>query len=298
MSQNIFMSILRNFLRKPAQLEQLVILNIVVFILLKLFYTGLFLFRMDTVSYENVIRNLAVPAQAAKLLHTPWTLITYMFIHESFMHILFNMLWLYWMGKIFSEHLGSGRVLGVYLFGGISGAVLYITAYNIFPAFRDVIPYSYTIGASAGILAIVVATATLLPNFRINLLFIGPVALKYFAGFTLLLDLLSIGEGNAGGHIAHLGGALFGYIYIIFFRRGTDITGWFGSFLARINIFHPSSGYMKIVHRKNETDEEYLGRKKSREETIDAILDKISQSGYDSLTRKEKEILFKASRED
>lgn len=235
-------------------------------------------------TWIDLITNyLAVPADLHKLLYHFWTPLTYMFLHQGIFHILFNMLWLYWMGRIFEEYLGGKKLTTVYILGGLAGALLYVLAYNIFPLFEPVKAISYTVGAPAGVIAIVVATATLLPNYTIGLLFLGPVKLKWIALFYVLISFLGVTGSNAGGEIAHLGGALLGFVYIKQIRRGND---W-GKSLEKL-FKRPSK--LKVVHGGKQN----TGALPSQEE-IDRILDKISKSGYDSLSKQEKNTLFKVS---
>lgn len=290
----------KRFFKSSTALHQLIIVNVAVFAVLKLLYTFLFLFNIQESIYQPLIKNLAVPANVKTLLFRPWSIFTYMFVHEGFMHILFNMLWLWWLGNIFYEYLGGKKLVFTYIAGGLSGAVLYILAFNIFPVFQQMLPFSYAMGASAGILAVVVGIATLLPSYRIGLMFIGAVPLKYIALFSVVLDVLSISHENPGGHIAHLGGALFGYLYIKQLKKGQDIGEYFYGLFAKVNSFPFTRKKMKVAFKQNQTktDEAYLANKKERQEIIDAILDKIAQSGYESLTKGEKETLFKASKEN
>ena len=152
---------------------------------------------------------LAVPADLGSLIYKPWTLITYMFLHYDFLHILFNMLWLFWFGQLFMQFIIPKRMLSVYLLGGLSGALLYIIAFNLIPAFQPSVPVSIALGASASVYAVVVAVCAYIPDYSMGLLLIGRVKLKYIAIVVVVIDILSISQGNAGGHIAHLGGALF-----------------------------------------------------------------------------------------
>jgi membrane associated rhomboid family serine protease len=244
-----------------------------------------------------VIDKLAVKSSFLGLAQQPWSIITYMFVHENFMHILFNMLILFWTGKIFCEFLGSRKIVVTYILGGISGALLYILAYNIFPVFSNAVELSKLIGASAGVIAVLVAIATLAPDYTIHLILFGPVRLKYVALFLVLLYLISIPDGNAGGNISHLGGAIFGFIYTSLLKKGSDIGLWLENLIDFImKLFQPSQR-IKIIHKSpfsNSKD----GTKPSqpRQEVIDSILDKISRSGYSSLSKEEKETLFKASK--
>jgi len=233
---------------------------------------------------------LALPSYLPKLLRHFWTPITYMFLHAGFFHILFNMLWLYWMGRIFEEYLGNKRTIGVYLLGGLTGGFMFVLFYNIFPLFTQqpgLVEGSATVGASAAVMAIIVATATLVPDYTIYLMFIGPVKLKWIALVIVILDFIGISGLNAGGEISHLGGALFGFIYIKQLQRGNDWVGFFtGLFKKRSKLSVASKNRSKNAGNT------------PRQEDIDRILDKISQSGYDSLTKQEKEILFRASKDN
>ncbi len=230
---------------------------------------------------------LLLPSDLHKLLYRFWTPITYMFMHAGPLHILFNMLWLYWFGQIFEEYLGNKRTIGLYILGGLTGGFLFIAAYNIFPAFTSINAAAggIIVGASASVMAVIVGTATLLPNYTISLILIGPVRLKWVAMFIVILDYLSIAGGNAGGEIAHLGGALFGFVYIKQLQKGND---WIGN----INKLFAPKPKMKVVSYNSP-------QKKSTnlpsQEEIDRILDKISVSGQNSLTKQEKETLLRAS---
>jgi len=196
------------------------------------------------------------------------------------------MLWLYWFGQIFEEYLGNNRTLGLYFMGGIAGAILFILSYNTLPFFthQNAAYFSTLAGASAGVMAIMIATATLLPNYAISLIFIGPVKLKWLALFFVILDFLGIAGSNAGGELSHLGGALMGFVYIKQLQRGHD---WVGTIA---NLFKPKPK-LKVVSKNTSKSSNDL----PRQEDIDLILDKISKSGYDSLSKQEKEILFRAS---
>jgi membrane associated rhomboid family serine protease len=278
---------------------KLIFINVAVFILINLIGLFSFLFTGAGTESLGIINWLAVPADLGKLLYRPWTIVSYAFLHYDFLHILFNMLWLYWFGKIFLEFLSPKQLLSVYLLGGISGAALYILAYNVFPAFALALPYSYALGASAAVYAVVVAIAAFVPDYSIILMFIGKVKIKYIAIFVVVLDLLSISGGNAGGHIAHLGGALFGFLFATQIKSGSDITSWFGNFTNDIAGWFKSKPKMRVTENKFKnkatSDIEYNQQKAADQEVIDKILEKISKSGYNSLSKKEKEILFKMS---
>lgn len=228
----------------------------------------------------------------------PWTAISYMFLHYSFFHILFNMLWLYWFGKIFLSYLDQKKLLGIYILGGLAGGALYILAFNIFPAFDNVMSQSVAVGASAAVLAVVMTISFYAPDYKINLMFIGRVKIQHIALFTVIIDLFSIQGSNAGGHIAHLGGALFGFIYATQIRKGKDMTRGFNRFMDRLSSMFKPKSKLHVKYKRTsrpETDIEYNTRKKSDQKEIDRILDKISKSGYGALTKQEKELLFKSS---
>jgi len=233
----------------------------------------------------NILR---LPAYLPKLLTHFWTPVTYMFMHAGIWHILFNMLWLYWFGQIFEEYLGKKRILGLYFMGGLAGAFLFVLSYNTLPVFTHspgLVAGSTLVGASASVMAIMVATATLLPDYTISLILIGPVRLKWLVLVLVLIDFLGITGFNAGGELSHLGGALIGFLYIKQLHRGHD---WIGN-IAKL--FKPQKAKMKVV-ANNPSRKSY---DLPRQEEIDLILDKISRSGYDSLSKQEKEILFRAS---
>jgi hypothetical protein len=188
-------------------------------------------------------------------------------------------------------------MFSTYFFGGLTGAFLYILAFNLFPVFSDGLEQSYALGASAGVLAVVIGIATLIPEYSIMIILIGPVRLKYIAVFSVLLDLLSIADGNSGGHIAHLGGAFFGWLYVSRLKTGKDFTAGFNRLMDSIASFFFRPKLRTVHKRTSASDEAFLAAKKNKQEVIDEILDKISKAGYDSLTKEEKEILFKMSKD-
>ena len=291
----------RNFFRQKSALSYLVIINISVWILIQIFRILAFLFdKPDSSSvFSAVIDYLAVPASLPLLLHRPWTLFTYMFLHVSIWHILFNMLWLFWFGRIFLEYLTEKQLLWVYILGGLAGAFAYIIAFNIFPVFAPMIELSYALGASASVMAIVTAIAFYVPNYTLYLLFFGRVKIVYIAIVLFILDFFTIPGGNAGGQIAHIGGALFGFIFIKSLRP-SSISSYshkdsFSSWFSRMFIVKKKSRDQSRSSRRPVTDDEYNSQKAQQQKRIDMILDKISKGGYDSLTREEKEFLFKSS---
>jgi len=280
-------------------LLRLIYLNVALFIVVNLISLLATIFGFKESWNLLATRLLYMPSNLHELLTHPWTIVTYMFMHADIWHILFNMLWLYWLGQIFLIYLNSRQLVTVYLLGGLTGGLLYLLIYNLFPNFELFGYNSYLVGASASVMAVVFAIATLIPNFVVHLFLLGSVRLKYIALATLIIDLISIQYSNAGGHIAHLGGALLGYLFGLGIRKGSDITAWFANiFLRKPNLFRRKSKIKLIYRRPNLSDFEYNRQKAEIQKELDRILDKIAQSGYDSLTRKEKDFLFKAGRKD
>lgn len=288
---NSWQNIQFKVLKSDSKLNLLIAINIAVFLLINIpaVLAWLFTGSMQTVLfYAN--EYLAIPAFLPKLALRFWTPLTYMFMHDGIFHILFNMLWLYWLGRIFEEYLGNNRIVGVYLLGGFTGALFFVLSYNFFPVFASILPIATAVGASASVMAVVVATATLLPNFSIPIMFIGPVKLKWIAIFYVIFDFLSIAGPNSGGEIAHIGGALMGFIYIKRLQKGSD---W----IANIsNVFKsgPKLSKLKVVARNINK----RTNARPREDEVDLILDKISKVGYENLSKEEKEVLFRASKDD
>ena len=282
----LWQNIQYKMLRSGSKLNLLIGINVIVFLLVNIPGTiETLLFNSHTISGLSN-EYLLLPAYLPKLLVRFWTPFTYMFMHAGIFHILFNMLWFYWFGQIFEEYLGKERTLGLYLMGGLAGAFLFVLSFNTLPFFthENAALYSTMVGASASVMAIMVATATLLPDYTISLIFIGPVKLKWLILFFIVIDFLGIVGPNAGGEISHLGGGLMGYIYIKQLHRGHD---WIG---AIAGLFKPKSKLKVAAKNTSRSSADY-----PRQEEIDNILDKISRSGYDSLNRQEKEILFRAS---
>ena len=266
---------------------KLIYINLGVFLLVQI--AGL-IFFLSGQENNLLVDYLSVPADINALALQPWSIFTYMFLHEGFMHILFNLLWLFWFGRIFLEFLDYKKLLSLYIYGGIFGAIFFIIAYNLFPVFDPIKHYSVALGASASVLAIVIAISTYVPNYTINLMFIGAVKIKYIAMFSIILDILSISGGNAGGHIAHLGGALFGYLFALQLRTKKRSSNGFANPFKR-------KKKVRVTHKNIPKDDQTYNVNKAKNQVqIDKILEKISKSGYSSLTKEEKEILFSASK--
>lgn len=283
----LWQNIQYKMLKSGSRINLLIGINVVIYLIINIAsIVEHLVFRSEIIDYYTK-EYLLLPSFLPKLLTHFWTPITYMFMHAGIFHILFNMLWLYWFGQIFEEYLGNKRTIGLYVLGGLSGALFFVAAYNIFPFFEMAVTGATVVGASASVMAIVVGTATLLPDYSLSLILIGPVKLKWIALFFVVVDFLSIAGPNAGGEFAHLGGALFGFICIKQLQRGHD---WIG---AITGIFRSKS---KLKVAVKNSDKNQSG--KPRQEEIDRILDKISQTGYESLNKQEKEILFRASKDN
>lgn len=305
MRENILDEFKNAFNRPNNGLIQIILINVAVFVIIKFLYVTLW-FLDSRGLYEVILRYIMLPADPVKFIFQPWSLITYFFTHEGFFHILFNMLFLYWFGKLIQEFIGDQKVISLFVLGGIIGGLLYILLYNILPQFNT---ESYMLGASAGVFAVVVGAATFMPNYTMYLLLLGPVRIKYIAIFYVLLSFFSIPDGNAGGNIAHLGGAAIGYIYIKQLQKGNDMGLWIfsvldffkGFFTKRSNIRVSYNKKTQQTSRKKEKAKVKVNKSGSKpnspsQDEIDAILDKISQSGYESLSKEEKQKLFSASK--
>lgn len=276
-----------------TSLYRLLSINIILFLVLMILRTFLFILGSDFVIFDFLVEKLSMPASFSQLFFQPWSVVTYMFLHVDFMHILFNMLILYWTGSLFAEYLGNEKLWTTYVLGAITGGLAYLIMFNISPAFSQQVNHSHLMGASAGVIAVMVGIATLLPDYTVQLILIGPVKLKYVALVSILIYFISIPLGNAGGQIAHLGGALFGYIMIKQLKKGNDITRWLS------NLFRKGSrrkSKMTVVRSsKPISDAVYVEVAISKQEAIDKVLDKINKSGFESLSKEEKEILYNAS---
>ncbi|RZL30361.1 MAG: rhomboid family intramembrane serine protease [Pedobacter sp.] len=260
-------------------------LNVIIFLVTSIIAVILFLGKTDF-SMSDWVRNyFGVPARIESLPTRFYTVITYMFFHEGFLHLLFNMLGLFWFGNIFMNFLKSRQFHFVYLTGGLVGALIYIAGLNLIPVFNGGLIGQTVIGSSAAVMAIIVATATLVPNYSIVLLLFGEVKIKWVAIVYFLISFLGLSSANAGGNLAHIGGALLGFIFIKSLQRGND---WSGIFERKPKL--------KVVRNEQPAPKKPVFNSVSQQE-IDAILDKISSSGYDKLSATEKEKLFKASKD-
>lgn len=286
--------------KQGSVLTKLIYINLTVFLLIRLLPFVLWVFGALESPQQgaSMLQYVSVPSAPSDLLLKPWTLLSYMFVHYDFLHILFNMLCLFWFGRLFLDFMKPSQLLGVYIYGGLGGALAYLVSFNLVPVFISFAPSSILLGASASALAILFAVAAYSPNHQIYLMFIGPARLKYIALVYLLIDLVGMTTmENTGGHLAHLGGALVGYLYVASLRKGNDWAKPFGSKTGfKFNIFKKRAK-MKVTHKRPLTDMEYNINKARRQQEVDRILEKIKRSGYDSLTKEEKKVLFEASQE-
>ena len=283
--------------------EKIIAINVAMFIVFGL---------VDHLFQLSLSSLMFIHADPVMLLKRPWTLVTHMFMHASIRHIFFNMLILYFTGRIFLNILPARTGLNVYFLGGFVGALLYIISFNVFPVFIG--RPSYALGASAAVIALVVFVGKFIPNHEVRLLLTNfKIKLWHFALAFVLIDLALIRGANSGGHIAHLGGALLGYMYASELRKGNDIGAWFERLIGKITALFKGGGStkdkgkgrakMRTVHNSGRSNSR-VGqktihqKKKEKQARIDAILDKIGKSGYDSLSAEEKDFLFKAGRDD
>ena len=258
-----------------GQLQKLIVINIIFFIIPLLLNTFLWLFELKDIS---ILDYFVVEADLMSLIFKPWSLITYGFLHGSFSHLFWNMIMLFYFGNILVNYFGDKRLLNVFFNGILFGGIIYIISYNLFPVFTGV--SSKMIGSSAGVMAILFYITSYNPNHTIRFFFVN-IKLLYIAVFLLLMDIIQIPVENSGGHIAHLGGALIGFLMFRSFK-GIDFVDIYTNFITKKN-------NKKIKRNKTFSGSNFDQKK------IDSILDKISESGYESLTKEEKNYLFKAS---
>ena len=281
-------------LKQKDILVQLILINICAFLILNLIGVITTLFKLNPLHF---IEYIGVPSDLSSLIRCPWTLFTYMFVQVDILHILLNMLVLYWVGQIFLSYFSPKNLGSLYVLGGLAGAIIYILAFNLIPYYIDMgnLPM---IGASASVMAIMFAAAFYNPQLQISLFFVIRIKIIYIAIFVFIVDFIFLAsESNPGGHVAHIGGAILGYIYATQYLKGKDITRWISRFIDwASNLFKPKPAKMKVKYKRKETDYEYNARHNSETDEIDRILDKIKASGYSSLTANEKKRLFDAGK--
>ncbi|HVI44710.1 MAG TPA: rhomboid family intramembrane serine protease [Chitinophaga sp.] len=293
MNGTSFQSDIRYWLRQGNTVNYLLFWNIIIFLGINALRVVAY-FSPGADVFPWTFNQLALHSRPDVFITKPWGIISYMFVHVEIFHILFNMLNLYWFGNLFRSFLGNQRILPLYLLGGIAGGALYMLTYNLIRSDLD----ATMIGASASVMCILVACATLMPNYEIGLLFFGSVRLKWLAIALILLGLISIPQGNLGGIVAHMGGALLGFCYIKFLQSGTDLCKpliWLFDANTRKEArqkkqsqFKAKKSPLKVVKKTDDTNQSRL----------DQLLDKINEKGYNSLSAEEKAWLDKVSKEN
>ncbi len=307
----IFDDLINEFKKTGNAVVKLILINVIIYAIILVLKTVLHLASSE--GYETVMSQIRLPASLSSFAYKPWTLITNFFAHEGFFHILFNMLFLYWFGQVIEEYIGGRRVIALYVLGGIAGGLVFLTMYNVTPYLQANLTGATLVGASGGVFAIIVGLATLLPDYTVFLLFLGAVRIKYIAAFYIVLSVAELVGSNPGGNLAHLAGALVGFGFIKSLKSGVDWGEPLYSFLDFINALFTSRPSRPKMPRRERTPEPTVANssnKKSKSEPvalsdsapdqdeIDSILDKISKSGYESLSREEKQKLYKASQQN
>ena len=272
--------------------EKLIIFNVIFFVLPLLINTFLFLFKIPIDSYTVWFE---LSSSFSDLVFKPWTLITYSFLHSGFFHLFFNMYIFLFTSRLFLNLFKSNSLINIYFLGVVFGGLLFLFSYNFFPAFENSKPYM--IGSSAGVMSLLIFMSTYSPNLEVRLIIFN-IKLLYIGIAFMMLDVIQIPYGNAGGHIAHLGGALLGFIYANNLKKGVDIGLPVERTISKLfNLFQLNKSKMNVAF-KNKSKKKFSGpyddNSKKHQKKIDEILDKISSSGYESLSKKEKDFLFKA----
>ncbi len=278
---------------------------VVVFCIFKFIYVAYFLSSLSLEAfYANIFNWFILPAEVDRLAARPWTTLTYMFMHDGVFHLLGNVLWLWAFGYILQDLAGNRKVVPLFLFGGVAGAFLFVLSNNIFPGLSSQIHGRTLEGASAGVMAIAIATTTLAPDYRIFPMLNGGIPLWVLTIIFVIIDFAGIAGSNGGGHIAHIGGGAIGFVFVLQLKKGRDWSIWVNAFFSWLaNLFNPD----KKEWKKTAKDELYYEagsttpfKKKPNvtQKRIDEILDKINQQGYRFLTDEEKEILKRASEDE
>lgn len=271
---------------------------LVIFSLLALFKVQLPFLRWDD---RYTVDWLSLSSNPADLLWKPWSLITYAFFHAGFFHLLFNMMVLYFSGRLFLTFFTQKQLFGLYIVSAVFAGLMYILSYNTIPLFTA-LGVGKMVGASAAIMAILIATAVYAPYYQVRLFLFGNVKLWHIALVLIVIDLINVSVENQGGHVAHLSGSLMGYIFIKALHAGTDVSKIVSNTIMFFeNLFKPKKKTpFKKVHRnptQRTTPKSTATKPKDiTQQRIDDILDKISKSGYESLTKEEKDFLFKVGK--
>lgn len=277
----------------------------IVFAFIKVIYyfsyakEGLGLYR------QQVLNWFTLPADLSELIVKPWTLITHFFLHDDVWHILPNMLWLWAFGYILQDLSGNRKLVPIFIYGALAGAVAFLLAYNLIPALRVSVEYATALGASAGVMAIAIATTVLAPGYRIFPLINGGIPIWVITLIYVIIDIATIPYNNPGGHIAHLAGAAMGFLFMFMMQRGHDWSGWMNQFFDWVNnLFNPDKPKKgktvksQLFYKNQNVPPFKVTSTNVTQQRIDEILDKINQKGYNTLTTEEKEILRRASSDD
>lgn len=277
----------------------------ITFCLFKFLWTIYWMSGSKTEVYNTEILNwFTLPASLATLATRPWTLVTYMFLHDEPMHLIGNVLWLWAFGYILQDLAGPRKLIPLFIYGGLVGGVFYLISFNLLPVLATASKTSTLIGASAGVMAIAIATTTLSPGYRIFPMINGGIPLWVLTLLFVVLDFAMVTGNNTGGHLAHLAGALMGFIYVWQLRRGRDWGAWMNRFFDWVNdLFNPDKKSWKKtareeLHYEAKGTQPYKRIPNITQKRIDEILDKISQQGYRYLTEEEKDILKRASEDE
>lgn len=284
-------------------LVTLIVINLSVFVLFS-FIKVIYYFNQTPELYNQEILNwFTLPAAVDKLISRPWVIITHMFLHDRVWHVFGNMLWLWAFGFILKDLTGNRKVVPIYIYGALAGAVAFIFAFNFFNVFKSELPVATALGASAGVMAVAVATTVLAPGYRIFPMIYGGIPLWVLTLLFVIIDFATIPYNNPGGHLAHLAGAFMGFLFIFLSRKGIDLSAGMNHFFDWVNdLFNPDRPVKGKVIKSDifkKPEEKTFSKKISiPQQQIDQILDKINQKGYEHLSEEEKEILKKASQEE
>lgn len=267
--------------------EKIIYINAIVFLISYLFKTISFLTGLDE---TFIVTWFALSPYFNSFIIKPWTIITYGFLHEGLIHILFNLIILYYIGNLFLDYFNRKQFLVYYFLGVIFGGLVFMLSYNYFPALKT--RETFLVGASAGVTSIIIGIASLIPNYALRFRFIGEIKLLYIAIILIAIDIIQIPNGNAGGHLAHLGGALIGFLLTNKLNKGKSLILWMESLLQP-----KQKSPLSTIHKRDKSSVDKKENSKDRQNRIDEILDKISKSGYDALSKEEKDFLFKVGKE-
>ncbi len=275
-------------------LQRIIIINIGVFLVVRIL--DMFNENAASILFQDF---LAIPTDLQRFVFRPWTFITSFFTHFDFSHILWNMLFLYWFGRLIKNFVGDAKIVPVFVLGGIAGSISVLILFNLVPSFSNEAG-GIAFGASAGVFAVSMAAATFFPNYSFNLLFLGPVKIKYIVAVQVFVAVIGLNGANVGGEVAHLAGALVGYFYVKELRKGNDIGAWVLDTISFFQNIFTKKAKMKVNRSESRKSSGRPSSEKTSEAPsqaeIDAILDKIADRGYESLSKLEKEKLFNAGK--